>query len=102
MSTSTSPTSPPTPMILHGRIAAKPGQREALLAQLLRAASLMDEVVSCRLYLVATASDDPDGVHITELWDSAEAHAASLTMPATRALIAETMPLIAGAPSGSR
>jgi hypothetical protein len=47
---------------------------------------------------VSTAEADPDGVWVTEIWDTADDHAASLKLPATRELIAETMPLIGAIP----
>ena len=47
---------------------------------------------------MSTADADPDGVWVTEIWDSPEDHAASLKLPTTRQLIAETMPLIGAMP----
>ena len=85
-------------LVLHGRFGATPGKRDALAASLLRAATAMESVAGCRLYVVSTADSDPDGVWVTEIWDSAADHAASLKLPATRALIAETMPFIGGLP----
>ena len=85
-------------LVLHGRLGAKPGMRDALAANLLRAAAAMESLAACRLYVVSTAEEDPDGVWVTEIWDSAEDHASSLKLPATRQLIAETMPLIGALP----
>jgi quinol monooxygenase YgiN len=85
-------------LVLHGRFGAKPGQRDALAANLLRASAALESLPGCRLYVVSTADADPDGVWVTEIWDSAEDHAASLKLPATRQLIAETMPLIGAMP----
>ena len=85
-------------LVLHGRFGAKPGKRDALAANLLRAAAAMESLSACRLYAVSTADADPDGVWVTEIWDSAEDHAASLKQPATRELIAKTIPLIGAMP----
>ena len=85
-------------IVMHGRLGAKEGKRDALAANLLRAAATMDTLAACRLYVVSTTASDPNGVWVTEMWDSAEDHAASLKQPATQALIAETMPLIAELP----
>ena len=85
-------------LVLHGRFGAKPGKRDPLAANLLRAAAAMQDLAGCRLYVVSTADSDPDGVWVTEIWDSAEDHAASLQLPATRQLIAETMPMIGALP----
>lgn len=81
-------------IVMHGRLGAKEGKRDALAANLLRAAAAMEGVVACRLYVVSTAESDPNGVWVTEVWDSADDHAASLKDPETLKLIAETMPLI--------
>jgi quinol monooxygenase YgiN len=58
----------------------------------------MDAATACRLYVVSTTESDANGVWVTEIWDSAEDHAASLKHPETQKLIAETMPLIAELP----
>jgi quinol monooxygenase YgiN len=85
-------------IVMHGRLGAKEGKRDALAANLLRAAATMDAVTTCRLYVVSTSESDPNGVWVTEIWDSAEDHAASLKGPETQKLIAETMALIADLP----
>ena len=85
-------------VVLHGRLGAKAGKRDALAANLLRAAAAMESVAACRLYVVSTTESDPNGVWVTEIWDSAEDHAASLTRAHTKAIIAETMPLIGELP----
>jgi len=85
-------------IVMHGRLGAKEGKRDALAANLLRAAAAMESVAACRLYAVSTSESDPNGVWVTEIWDSADDHAASLQNPDTRKLIAETMPLIAELP----
>jgi quinol monooxygenase YgiN len=85
-------------LVLHGRLGAQPGQRDALAANLLRAAAAMKSVAACRLYVVSTSESDANGVWVTEIWDSSEDHAASLEHPETRELIGKTMPLIAELP----
>jgi len=88
-------------LVMHGRFGAVEGKRDALVANLLRAAQEVESAKGCRLYLVSTSPDDPHGVWVTEVWDSAEDHAASLQLESVRALIKETMPLIAELPSGA-
>lgn len=85
-------------IVMHARLGAKEGKRDALAANLLRAAATMDAATACRLYVVSTTESDANGVWVTEIWDSAEHHAASLKQPDTQKLIAETMPLIAEFP----
>ena len=77
-----------------GTIVAKPGQGEALKRIMLASAERADEMPGCRLYLIAGRKEEPDAVLITEVWDSAEAHAASLNIPAVISTIASARPLI--------
>ena len=79
---------------LYGKIIARPGQRDALVAGLLEA--LMQHVPGCELYIVNVSASEPDVVWVTEVWKSASAHQASLTQEEIKALIKRTMPLIAG------
>ncbi len=84
----------------YGRLVAKPGERDRLAAILIRPSTEL-EAVGCLLYEVGFNDDDADAVHVIELWESAEAHRASLELESVRAAIAEAMPLFAEAPSGS-
>lgn len=77
--------------MLHGRLAAKPGRGEELLAVL---AEVEDRMPGCRLYLVAVDELDPDGVWVTEVWESEEAHTASLRLDRVQDQIARAMPLL--------
>ena len=87
---------------LFGKMTAAPGKGEALAANLLRVAELMKSVPGCLLYTVNTSSAEPDAVWVSEIWKDENAHGASLSIPGVRALIAETMPLLAAAPEGTR
>ena len=78
---------------LIGKMTATPGQRDALVAILLDGVSGMP---GCLSYVVATDPADADAIWITEVWESKERHAASLTLPSVRAAIAKGRPLIAG------
>lgn len=78
---------------LIGKIKAKPGQRAALATILLAGTQSMP---GCLSYVIANDGTDADGLWITEVWESAAAHAASLKLPAIRQAIAEGRPLIAG------
>lgn len=79
--------------MLHGRLAAKPGKRDELLA-ILTGAAAAEPLPGCRLYVVAVAEDDADGVWATEIWESEAAHDASLQLGSVRERIARAMPLI--------
>ena len=50
----------------------------------------------CLSYIVARDTADPDGIWVTEVWDSRESHRASLGLPSVRAAIEHGKPLIAG------
>jgi quinol monooxygenase YgiN len=79
--------------MLHGRLAAKPGRRDELLA-ILAEGEDAPPMPGCRLYVVAVDEDDPDGVWATEVWESDEAHAASLQLESVRERIGRAMPLV--------
>jgi quinol monooxygenase YgiN len=46
--------------------------------------------------VIATDPADADALWITEVWDSAASHKASLGLPAVQTTIAKARPLIAG------
>ncbi len=81
---------------LFGEIVATPGQGNKLAGHLLEAAAALEEVPGCHLYLVSRDPDDADAVWVTEVWESAEAHRASLGLVAVQELIGRARPLIAG------
>ena len=85
---------------LIGKLTARPGQRDALVANLLEAADHLRGVEGCRTWLVQESAADPDAVWITEVWRSRDDHAASLAVPAIRGIITRSMPLLAGPPEG--
>jgi quinol monooxygenase YgiN len=77
---------------LIGRFTAHTGQRDALLAYLLQG---VEDLPGCLSYVVARDPADPDGLWITEVWESEASHKASLQLPAVKEAIALAMPLIA-------
>jgi quinol monooxygenase YgiN len=87
---------------LFGKMIAASGKRDELAANPIRAADLMKGVPGCLLYVVSTSQAEPDAVLVTELWQDESAHGASLSIPGVRALIQQTMPLLASAPEGTR
>jgi quinol monooxygenase YgiN len=78
---------------LIGKMKVADGQRDALIAILLEGTGTMP---GCFSYVVAKDPADANGIWITEVWDSEESHAASLTLPAVKAAIAKGRPLITG------
>ena len=87
---------------MFGKLTAREGQREALAANLLRAAEIMRGVPGCLMYVVSTSATEPEAVWVMELWRDESAHGASLSIPGVRDLIKETMPLLASAPEGTK
>jgi quinol monooxygenase YgiN len=78
---------------LIGKILAVPGQRDAVVQLLL---DNTGDMPGCLSYVVALDPSDANAVWITEIWDTEGSHAASLTLPAVKAVIAKARPLIAG------
>jgi quinol monooxygenase YgiN len=78
---------------LIGKMTAVSGQRDALALMLLDATQSMP---GCLSYVIATDPADPDALWITEVWDTAASHKASLALPAVQAVITQAKPLIAG------
>ncbi|WP_458042294.1 MULTISPECIES: putative quinol monooxygenase [Bacteria] len=78
-----------------GSLGAAPGIRDALVAHLTRRSRALAEV-GCLAYEVGTNDDDPDTVFVIELWENADAHRRSLTLPEVRASISEARPLLSG------
>jgi quinol monooxygenase YgiN len=83
----------PTMYGLIGKISAVDGQRDALAAILLDSTASMP---GCLSYVIAADPADASGLWITEVWDNADSHKASLSLPAVQAAIAKAKPLIAG------
>lgn len=78
---------------LIGRMRAVPGQRDALIGILVQGVAGMP---GCLSYVVAQDPTDADALWVTEVWDSAQSHRASLALPSVRDAIAKGRPLIAG------
>ena len=79
---------------LCGTFIAADGQRDELVRVLLDAADALEADRDCVQYTVGVAGEDEVGVF--ELWESEEAHSASLQRPEIQAVIARGRPLIAG------
>jgi quinol monooxygenase YgiN len=78
---------------LIGRIVAVPGGREAIVDALLAG---VNDMPGCLSYVVALDPSDDVSIWVTEVWDSAENHKASLALPSVQAAIKVARPLIAG------
>lgn len=78
---------------LIGKITTAPGKREEFIGILLSGTKAMP---GCLSYIVARDTTDAEGIWVTEVWDSKDSHAASLSLPSVREAIAKGKPLIAG------
>lgn len=78
---------------LIGKMLASPGKRDALIDILLGGVAGMP---GCLSYVVARDAEDEDALWITEVWESKEAHEASLSLPSVQDAIARGRPIIAG------
>jgi quinol monooxygenase YgiN len=69
------------------------GKRDELIKTLKEGTRSMP---GCRSYILAKDAVDENAVWVTEIWDTAASHDASLTLPAVKDCIAQAKPLIAG------
>lgn len=77
---------------LISRMRARDGTREELASIM---ASIGD-MPGCLSYVVALEKSDEQGIWVTEVWETAAAHAASLTLPTVQQAVERGRPLIAG------
>jgi len=84
-----------------GTLGSAPGRRDELVDLLTRRSDRLAEV-GCLLYEVGVSDEQPDTVFVMELWESAEAHRASLALPDVQASIAAARPLLSGEFGGFR
>lgn len=78
---------------LIAKLTAVLGKRDELIKILKEGTRSMP---GCRSYILAKDAVDANAVWVTEIWDSAASHDASLTLPAVKDSIAQTKSLIAG------
>jgi quinol monooxygenase YgiN len=84
---------PETMYGLIGQMIATDGKRDELIAILEEATGAMP---GCLSYILAKDAAHADALWITEVWQGAEYHAASLKLPAVQAAIVRARPIIAG------
>ena len=78
---------------LIGKIDAVEGRRDELAAILVDG---LGDMPGCLSYIVAKDPSDPNGIWVTEVWDSQASHQASLELDSVREAIAKGRPMIAG------
>jgi quinol monooxygenase YgiN len=83
---------------LVNRLLTKPGERDAVVENLLESGRAFDGNDACLLYLVTESVDEPDTIWVVDLWTSEEAHTDALRDPRLRPFIEATMPLLQAPP----
>jgi quinol monooxygenase YgiN len=83
---------------LVNRLQTKPGERDAVVENLLESGKAFDGNDACLLYLVTESVDEPDTIWVVDLWTSEEAHTDALQDPRLRPFIEATMPLLQAPP----
>lgn len=78
-----------------GTIGAVAGKRDELIEILTRHNPALT-ASGCLTYEVGVNDEHPDMVFVVELWQSEEAHKASLQLPEVTTLIEEARPLLSG------
>jgi quinol monooxygenase YgiN len=78
---------------LISKLAVVPGKRDEMIAILSEGAAKMP---GCFSYIVAKDSSDENAIWVTEVWDNAASHDASLSLPSVRNAMVRGKALIAG------
>ena len=78
---------------LIAKLTAVPGKRDELIAILKQGTK---DMPGCLSYILAKDSADENVVWVTEIWDSAASHDASLSLATVKDTMARAKPLIAG------
>lgn len=84
-----------------GTLGTQVGKRDELVALLTQRNDRLAEL-GCSAYEVGVSDDEPNTVFVVELWESADAHRASLQQPEVTAAIASARPLLDGKFGGFR
>ncbi|OZB98671.1 putative quinol monooxygenase [Paenibacillus sp. XY044] len=82
---------------MFGKLTAKPGQRDELARMMLESSGTLEDMEGCIYYILHEAEDNSDDLWITELWESQDAHSASLKNEKVLELIGRCRHLIAEA-----
>lgn len=79
---------------LYTQFIASPGQGKSLIDILIKANDIVSDANGCRSYIINTAIENEDIIWVTELWDSEEDHAISLTLDGCKELVTEASALL--------
>jgi len=82
----------------NNKLVAQEGKLDELATILLEASELVSKLSGCQVYLISKDLEDKNTLWVTEIWDSKEDHAQSLTLDSVKTLIMQAIPLLAGQP----
>ena len=85
--------------LTQGILKAAQGRGAELSEILAKASALVKKMEGCQMYLVFKQTENPDHIHVTELWDSKEHHAKVLQDETVKALIMQGIPLLESMPT---
>ena len=83
---------------LYTHFTTHPDKGNELIEILMKANQIVSAARGCRLYIINYDTHNKDSVWVTELWDSQEDHAISLTLDGCKELIVEAAPLLTSEP----
>lgn len=78
-----------------GSMRTRAGLRDEVIEILLAGADGL-RAAGCQVYAVCTDPADSDVIWVSEIWDTAGQHDASLQLPETKAAIGRAMPMLTG------
>ncbi len=83
---------------LYTRFITHTHKGNALIEILMKANHIVSDTKGCRLCIINHAPENKDIIWVTELWNTQEDYAISLTLDGTKEVVTEAMPLIASPP----
>ncbi len=83
---------------LYTRFTTLPHKADALAEILVKANHIVSAAKGCRLFIINHDTNNPDDTWVTELWDSREDHAISLTLDGCKELMVQAAHLLAAEP----
>ena len=80
---------------VYGKLMAQEGKVQELTAYMQEVVKEMQNLDTCFCYILGEKVDEPNSIYIYEVWESEQAHNASLTLEVFQNLIAKARPIIA-------
>jgi len=87
-----------TQYALYTHFTTLPHKADVLAETLVKANNIVSAAKGCRLFMINYDMNTKDSIWVTELWDSQEDHAISLTLDGCKELMVEAAHLLAAEP----